>query len=149
VLVSESWADDIKKMEHLETLALTRADGLAQFPLPQLFAQRDEPRTLRLLIINESGFDFNNDINMGLGETYEDSNGAEVVVPNLKDYKGTVDIIKVPVIMYGGLEHSMKGIQRRVRDAAIEDTLWAGAGWWTSGDAALKYRKSPKSRWLY
>ncbi|KAE9974570.1 hypothetical protein BLS_003082 [Venturia inaequalis] len=149
VLVSERWADDIKSMAHLETLALTRADGLAQFPLPQMFAQRDHFHTLRILIINESNFNFNDDVNMGLGETYESSNGDEVAVPNMLDYKGTVEIVNVPVTIYGGLENSMKGIQRRVRDAALEDTLWAGEGWWTGIDAAMKYRKSPKTRWLY
>lgn len=149
VLVSERWADNVKSMEHLETLALTRADGLAQFPLPQMFAQCNDFRTLRVLIINESTFNFNDDVNMGHGETYESSNGDEVAVPDMRDYKGTVEIVKVPVTIYGGLENSIKGIQRRVRDAALEDTLWAGEGWWTGIDAGMKYRKSPKSRWLY
>lgn len=149
VMVNESWTDNIKKMEHLETLALTRADGLAQFPLPQMFAHRDKPKHLRLLIINESSFNFNNDVNMGLGAIYEDSNGVEVQVPDLREFKGTVEIIKVPVTMYGGLENSIKNIQRRVRDAALEGTLWAGEGWWTSSAAARKYRTSPKMNWLY
>lgn len=131
VLVSERWADSIKSMAHLETLALTRADGLAQFPLPQLFARRDDFHALRILIINDSNFNFNDDVNMGHGETYESSNGDEVAVPDMRDYKGTVEIVKVPVTIYAGQENSIKGIQRRVRDAALEDTLWAGEGWWT------------------
>lgn len=149
VLVSERWADCVKSMPHLETLALTRADGLAQFPLPQMFAQRDKSHALRILIINESTFRFNNDVNMGHGETYTSSHGDEVAVPDTRDYKGTVEIVNVPVTIYGGVENSMKHIQRRVRDAALEDTLWAGEGWWTSIDAAMKYRKSQKTRWLY
>lgn len=149
VLVSEHWTENIKSMGHLETLALTRADGLAQYPLPQMFAQRDDSRSLRIFIVNESSFDFSNDINMGLGETYESSDGVEMAVPDLRDYKGSVEIVKVPITIYGGLENSIKGIQRRVRDAALDDTLWAGEGWWTGIAAAMKYRSSPKSRWLY
>ncbi|TID20277.1 hypothetical protein E6O75_ATG07737 [Venturia nashicola] len=149
VLVSEKWADSIKTMTHLETLALTRADGLAQFPLPQTFAQRDHFQALRILIINERTFKFDDEVNMGQGETYVGSNGDEIAVPNMSDFKGTVEIVKVPVTIYGGLENSMKAIQRRVRDAALEGTLWAGEGWWSSIDAAEKYRRSPRTRWLY
>ncbi|QDS76976.1 hypothetical protein FKW77_005629 [Venturia effusa] len=149
VQVSESWADHVKSMAHLETLALTRADGLAQYPLPQMFAQRNDFRTLRLLIINEATFNFKDNVNMGLGETYQSDFGNEVAVPDMRDFKGTVDIVNVPVTIYGGLENSIKGIQRRVRDAALADTLWAGEGWWTGVDAAMKYRTSQKNRWLY
>jgi hypothetical protein len=149
VLVSDSWAEDIKKLEHLETLALTRADGLAQFPLPHIFVKRDKPQNLRLLIINESTYDFFNGINNGVGATYENSDGVDVVTHNLKEYKGTVEVERVPITIYAGLENSIRGIQRRVRDAALEDTLWAGEGWWTSIEAARKYKSNPTTRWLY
>jgi hypothetical protein len=139
--VYEKFAEDIKGLQHLDTLCLTRANGMAQFPLPQIFAQREESRNLRILIIQEQNFNFDSDINMGLGDHYENGAGDVVPMPDMKDFKGTVEVVKVPLTIYGGLESTILIIQRRVRDAAIEGTLWAGPGDWNKGNPPAKARR--------
>jgi hypothetical protein len=126
--VDDLFADNAKSLQHLDTLVLTRADGVKYNPIRQMFLKDDECQHLRILDVNKEGF---SDMVIDDGDTYTDDNGITQPVPDVKHFKGTVELERVLV---RGPEQEyvhITAVQKTVRDAAIEGLLWLGEGGWT------------------
>jgi hypothetical protein len=126
--VDDLFAEAAKSLQHLDTVVLTRADGVRYNPVRQMFLKDDETQYLRILDVNKEGF---SEMLIDDGDTYMDDHGNIQLVPDIKHFKGTV---KLERILIRGLEHNhvhIAAIQRTVRNAAIKGSLWKGEGDWT------------------
>jgi hypothetical protein len=131
--VDYGFAKTIKNLQHLNTLVLTRADGIQYNPIRQMFLKDDEHQNLRIIDCNKVGFE---EMVVDDGDTYEDSDGNDIPVPDCKHFKGSVKLERISLRSHDS--HTVEEnshvnidiVQRMVRDAAIEGSLWSGEGDW-------------------
>lgn len=90
VYVDEDFAEAAKSLPLLDTLVLTCGVGLQTHPFPQMFRKDNEAQKLRILIVHEKNI---LDVEIKFAENYTDSEGTPRLVPDVQQFKGTVEIV--------------------------------------------------------
>jgi hypothetical protein len=120
--VNSDFAEAVKLLPNLDTLVLTRADGLLTNPIPHIFRKEEEGQELRLMVAD---FDKRGlEVELGARPTYTNEEGDEVLVPGYKHLKGSVQLFTFLVESHVPDDFSITYTQETVRDWAIEGLLW-------------------------
>lgn len=131
------FAKAIKTLPHLETLVLTRADGLTERPIPHILRKDCESQNLRILVVNDTD---SLRIEVGEGDqwrAYDDDGTVQFhQVPSVKDYKGQVEVVKMGIEL-GQDADPIETCQRAVQDAAIRGSLWKCSRDWAGNRIAV------------